>query len=172
MRLYRSGKHSVFGLLFGIIWQFAFAEGFLLIVKHFLSEDPEALAKYPYVRIAMYIFWAPFMIQNVLEYIKDWKADSARKRLAKMVDAPKTAAAKAAAKAARGAAAASAANAVAQNKALERERVERDRQNREWQKRTAEEQRKQNQATAKFCPHCGARIVAGAKFCPACGGKQ
>lgn len=158
--------------MFGIIWQFAFAEGFLLIVKHFLSEDPEALAKYPYVRIALYIFWAPFMIKNVLDYIKDWKVESARKRLEKVVDAPKTAAAKAAAKAARGAAAAAAAKAAPQNKALERERAERDRQIREWQKRTTEEQRKQNQAAAKFCPHCGTRIVAGAKFCPQCGGKQ
>lgn len=165
------GKYSVFWLLFGIAFQFAFAEGFLQIVKHFLSEDPEALAKYPYVRIALYIFWAPFMVKNVLDYIKDWKADNAKKRLAKMVDAPKTAAAKAAAKAARGAAAAGAAKAAAQNRALEMERTERDRQNREWQRRTTEEQRKQNQA-AKFCPHCGTRIVAGAKFCPKCGGKQ
>ena len=164
MRLYRSGKHSVFGLLFGIIWQFAFAEGFLLIVKHFLSEDPEALAKYPYVRIALYIFWAPFMIKNLLDYIKEWKVHNATKRLEKMVDAPKTAAAKAAAKAARGAAAAKAA---AQSKALER-----DRQNREWQERTTKEQRQQNAKQSKYCAHCGTRIVTGAKFCPKCGGKQ
>ena len=129
-------------------------------MKHFWAEDPEALAKFPYFRIAMYIFWAPFMIKNVLDYIKEWKADNAKKRLAKMVDAPKTAAAKAAAKAARGAAAAGAAKAAkaaAQNKALEMERAERDRQNREWQKRPTEEQRKQNQAAAKFCPKCGGK---------------
>ena len=165
----------MFWLLFGITFQFAFAEGFLLIVKHFLSEDPEALAKFPYVRIALYIFWAPFMIKNLLDYIKEWKVHNARKRLEKMVDAPKTAAAKAAAKAARGAAASAAAKtakAAAQKQALERERAERDRQNREWQKRTTEEQRKQNQAAAKFCPHCGTRIVAGVNFCPICGGKQ
>ena len=166
------GKYSVFWLLFGIAFQFAFAEGFLLIVKHFLSEDPEALAKYPYVRIALYIFWAPFMIKNLLDYIKEWKVHNATKRLEKMVDAPKTAAAKAAAKAARGAAAAAAAKAAAQSKALERERAERDRQNREWQERTTKEQRQQNAKQSKYCAHCGTRIVTGAKFCPKCGGKQ
>lgn len=150
-------KHSIFGLLFGIAWQFAFAEGFLLIVRHFLSEDPEALAKYPIVRIGMYIFWAPFMLKNILDYLKDWKAESAQNKAVKTTRKAAEKAAKSAAKKKAEEQAAKEARKRLQKKVdgektkeareqaeLEREREERDRQNREWQKQATEDQRRQN----------------------------
>ena len=137
-------KHSIFGLLFGIVWQIAFAEGFLLIVRHFLSEDPEALAKYPIVRIVMYVFWAPFMLKNVLDYLKEWKAESAQNKAWKTAQEATEKAAKEARQRLQEKADAEKTKEAREQAELERERAERDRQNREWQERTTKEQRRQN----------------------------
>ena len=150
-------KHSIFGLLFGIAFQIAFAEGFLLIVRHFLAEDPEALAIYPKVRVGMYIFWAPFMINNIRLYLIDWKlerAENAGRDLAKK--AVKSAVGKSAEQTAKKRASEEARERLkrkvdaektdfsGEQEALERERAERERANREWQEQATREQRQQN----------------------------
>ena len=161
-------RHSLFGFLFGMAFQFAFAEGVLLIIRHFLAEDPEALAKYPYVRIALYIFWTPFIIKNALDYIRDWKAEAAVRRLEKMADKDRNAAERAAAKAAR-----EAGRKKAREQAeLERQRAQYQKQIDDKARKDVKEQREQAARESKICPNCGARIVARANFCPQCRAKQ
>ncbi len=161
-------RHNLFEFLFGIAFQVAFAEGVLLVIRHFLSEDPEALARYPYVRIALYIFWIPFMIKNALDYIREWKREAALRRLEKMADKDRNEAEKAIARAAREAGRKKAGEAAE----LERERALRQKLVDDKARRDVEEQRKQAAAESKICPNCGARIVARANFCPQCRARQ
>ena len=161
-------RYSLFGLLFGIAFQIAFAEGVLQVIKHFLSEDPEALMRYPQLRVGLYIFWTPFIIANIVRYIRNWQAEQARIRLEEAADALKTPEGREVSRKAREAA-----------RKAAREQAELERGRRLYQQRIDEkarrdiaEQRKQMEQQAKICPHCGTRIVSRAAFCPKCGGRQ
>ena len=161
-------RHSLFGFLFGMAFQIAFAEGVLLIIRHFLAEDPEALARYPYVRIGLYIFWTPFIIKNAWDYIRDWKAEAALRRLEKMADKDRNKAERAAAKAAREAGR----KRTKEQAELERERAMRQKLVDDKARKDIREQREQAARESRICPNCGARIVARANFCPQCRAKQ
>ena len=71
-------KHSVLGPLLGLAVPFAFAEGFLLIVRLVLAGDPAALAMYPKVCAGVYLFWAPFAIRNIRTCLRDRNIEKAK----------------------------------------------------------------------------------------------
>ncbi len=66
------GKYNIFTFILGNAFQFGFAIAFLAVLRYFLSEDPEALAYYPYLRIGLWIFWTPFIIKNNIDFFKNW----------------------------------------------------------------------------------------------------
>jgi hypothetical protein len=142
----RRRRYNLFWLLFGIAFQIAFAEGVLLIIRHFLAEDPEALARYPIVRIVLYVFWTPFIIKNIVDYLREWKAHNAaidavrKKAKAEGRKLSRKEAEKAAEDAVRG---------VREEIQLEEERAERDMENRAWQERVTREQRRENQKPSR-----------------------
>ncbi len=175
-------KHSIVGLLFGIVFQIAFAMAVLAFIHSQMSQDPAAERAFPYVAAILWIFWTPFIIANCRRYIRDWKAEeaadelfmsgadrlrreAARERLLRKSWQEKG---------------------LSEEEQLIEERKERDRQNREWQERVTKEQRRQNerinreieeaadrkrkeQTGVSFCSRCGAKLGPGARFCPRCG---
>ena len=175
-------KHSIVGLLFGIVFQIAFAMAVLAFIHSQMSQDPAAERAFPYVAAILWIFWTPFIIANCRRYIRDWKAEeaadelfmsgadrlrreAARERLLRKSWQEKG---------------------LSEEEQLIEERKERDRQNREWQERVTKEQRMQNerinreieeaadrkrkeQRGVSFCSQCGAKLSYGARFCPRCG---
>ena len=175
-------KHSILGLLFGIVFQIAFAMAVLAFIHSQMSQDPAAERAFPYVAAALWIFWTPFMIANCRRYIREWKeetaaeemfmsgADRLRREAARERILRKSWQEKG----------------LSEEEQLIEERRERDRQNREWQERVTKEQRAQNerinrkieeeadrkrreQTGASFCSRCGAKLAPGARFCPRCG---
>ena len=110
-----------------------------------MKEDETASAAFPYIAVALWIFWTPFILKNCYEYIRDWRAEAAERRLISRVDKDKTATAKEAAKKARQAAKDAKKAAEDEERELEEERRQRERENREWQERTTREQREQNE---------------------------
>lgn len=154
-------KYSVFWLIFSLVFQIAFAEGVLLIIRHFMAEDPAALRAFPYVAWGLRIFWSFFIIRNLRQYIAGWKAYNARKRLEAAADAPRSPEERAAAQQAR-----------EEARELQRQREAYQRQIDEKARRDIAEQRRQAAQQAKFCIHCAARIPADSTFCPVCGRPQ
>ena len=175
-------KHSIVGLIFGLVFQIAFAMAVLAFIHSQMSQDPVAERAFPYVAAVLWIFWTPFIIWNCRRYIMDWRAEAAaeemlqgdpdrlrreaaRERLLRKSWQEKG---------------------LSEEEQLIEERKEHDRQNREWQERVTREQRAQNernnrkieeevdrkrkeQRGAAFCSQCGAKLAPGARYCSRCG---
>ena len=164
------------------MFQIAFAMAVLAFIHSQMSRDPVAERAFPYVVVALWIFWTSFIVANCRRYIRDWKAEAAaeemlqggtdrlrreaaRERLLRKSWQEKE---------------------LSEEEQLIEERKERDRQNREWQERVTKEQRAQNerinreieeeadrkrkeQPGAAFCSRCGAKLGPGSRYCPRCG---